>query len=96
MRSDVYWRYTHYSKIELHHARDLRRVLEKLRQNKLYMNAENNEFSLREFEFLGHVLSGNGIRLDSMKIQVIREWEVSRMQKKNVISMFGQVLPKVH
>lgn len=35
-----------YSKSELDHAWDLRRVLEKLRQNKFYMNAEKNEFSL--------------------------------------------------
>ena len=61
--------------------RDLKRVLEKLRENKLYVNAEKNEFSLRELEFLGHVFSGEGIRPDPKKIQVIREWEAPRMQK---------------
>ena len=71
-----------YSQSELDHVRDLRRVLEKLRQHKLYANAEKNEFALRELEFLGHVLSGEGIRLDPCKIQAIREWEVPRTQKE--------------
>lgn len=62
-----------YSRSELDHARDLRRVLEKLRQHKLYANADKSEFSLRELEFLGHVLSGEGICPDPKKIQAIRE-----------------------
>jgi hypothetical protein len=70
-----------FSRSEFDHARDLRWVLEKLRQHKLYANAEKSEFALRELEFLGHVLSGEGIRPDPKKIQAIREWEVPRTQK---------------
>ena len=36
-----------YSRSEVEHARDLRKVLEKLRENKLYVNAEKNEFALK-------------------------------------------------
>ena len=40
-----------YSKSELDHAQDLRQILEKLTQYKLYANAEKSEFSSRELEF---------------------------------------------
>jgi hypothetical protein len=70
-----------YSQSELDHARDLKRVLEKLRENKLYVNAEKNEFALSKLEFLGHVLGGHRIRPDPKKIQAIREWEAPRTQK---------------
>ena len=53
MRSSVYQLL--YSNSELDYARDFKRVLEKLRQYKLYANAEKSEFSLRELEILGHV-----------------------------------------
>ena len=64
------------------HAQDLRRVLKKLRQHKLYVNAKKSEFSLRELEFLGRVLSGEGIRPDLKKIQAICEWEGTRTHKE--------------
>jgi hypothetical protein len=40
-----------------------------------------SKFLLRLVEFLGHVLSGEGIRSDLKKIQAIRKWEVPRTQK---------------
>ena len=39
-----------YSRSEIEHARDLRKVLEKLRENKLYVNAEKSEFALKELD----------------------------------------------
>ena len=57
-----------YSRSEVEHTRDLRKVLEKLRENKLYVNAEKNEFALKELDFLDHVLGGDGIRPDPKKI----------------------------
>lgn len=70
------------SRGKLEHARDLKRVLEKRRESKLYINAEKNEFALSKLKFLGHVLSGDGIRPDPKKIQAIREWKALRTQKK--------------
>ena len=37
------------------YARDLKRVLEKFKEYKLYVNAEKNEFALSELKFLGHM-----------------------------------------
>jgi hypothetical protein len=71
-----------YSLRELDHAHDLKRVLEKFRENKLHVNVEQSEFALSKLEFLGHVFGGDGIRPDSKKIQAIREWKAPRTQKK--------------
>ena len=46
-----------YSRTEVDHARDLEKVLSKLRQNWLFANVQKSEFFLQELEFLGHVLS---------------------------------------
>ena len=66
-----------YLKNELDHIRYLRRILDKLKKNKLYMNAEKNEFSLNGLDFL----SGEGINPHPKKIQAIHELETLRIQK---------------
>ena len=70
-----------YSRSEIDYARDLKRVLAKLKENKFYVNAEKSEFSLRKLKFLGHVSSGEGIRPDPKKIQAIHECEAPQTQK---------------
>lgn len=77
-----------YVRSELDHVWDQWRALEKLRQHKKYANAEKNELSPRELEFLGYILSGEGIRPDPKKIQSIREWQVPGTQK-NVRFILG-------
>ena len=70
-----------FSKTEEDHARDLEKVLSKLRQYQLFANVQKSEFFLEELEFLGHVLNWEGIRPDSKKIQAIKEWVISLIQK---------------
>ncbi|WMV30055.1 hypothetical protein MTR67_023441, partial [Solanum verrucosum] len=50
----------------------LRVVLQRLREEKLYAKYEKCEFWLREVAFLGHVVSGDGIKVDPKKTDVIR------------------------
>ncbi|XP_015170088.1 uncharacterized mitochondrial protein AtMg00860-like [Solanum tuberosum] len=52
----------------------LRVVLQRLRHEKLYAKYEKCEFWLREVAFLGHVVSGDGIKVDRKKTDVIRNW----------------------
>jgi hypothetical protein len=70
-----------YKTLHTNLARHLEIVLKKLRDNKLYANLEKSEFELVEIEFLGHVLSAQGIQPDSKKIKAIRDWEVPNTQK---------------
>jgi hypothetical protein len=44
-------------------------------------SSDSNIYIFKGRLFLGHVLSGAGIRPDPKKIQTIREWEVPRTQK---------------
>jgi hypothetical protein len=52
-----------YSKNEKEHAKHLRIVLTRLREHQLYAKFSKCVFWLEEIQFLGHVLSANGLRL---------------------------------
>ncbi|KAM4011811.1 uncharacterized protein ACNLHF_005659 [Anomaloglossus baeobatrachus] len=49
-------------------------VLERLRQNHLYIKLEKCEFHRTEIQFLGYVMSSQGISMDESKTQAIEDW----------------------
>ena len=53
-------------------------VLQTLRDKQFYGKFSKSEFWLREFVFLGHIVSGEGIRVDPSKISAILDWKPSR------------------
>ncbi|GJT19499.1 putative reverse transcriptase domain-containing protein [Tanacetum coccineum] len=53
-------------------------VLELLKKEKLYVKFSKCEFWLREVQFLGHVINGNGIHLDPSKIEAVKNWEAPK------------------
>jgi hypothetical protein len=64
-----------YSKNEEEHAKHLRSVLTCLREHQLYAKFSKCAFWLEEIQFLGHVLSANGIAVDPSKVKDILEWK---------------------
>jgi hypothetical protein len=64
-----------YSKNEEEHATHLRIVLTRLREHQLYAKFSKCAFWLEEIQFLGHVLSANGIAVDPSKVKDILEWK---------------------
>ena len=64
-----------YSKSREKHAEHLRVVLEVLREHKLYGKLSKCEFWLDEVQFLGHVISAQGIAVDPAKIETVVRWE---------------------
>jgi hypothetical protein len=64
-----------YSKNEEEHARHLRIMLTRLREHQLYAKFSKCTFWLEEIQFLGHVLSANGIAVDPIKVKDILEWK---------------------
>jgi len=64
-----------YSKNEEEHAEHLRIVLQRLREHKLYAKFTKCEFWLKKVQFLGHVISEDGISVDPSKIQDVLNWE---------------------
>lgn len=69
-----------YSKTEEEHVEHLRMVLSKLKTHRLYAKFSKCEFWLDRVNFLGHVISKEGIAVDPAKVQAVMEWS----QPKNV------------
>ena len=64
-----------YSRSEEEHAEHLWIVLEILRKERLYAKFSKCEFWLKEVQFLGHVISKEGILVDPAKIEAVSNWE---------------------
>ncbi|GKB59289.1 putative reverse transcriptase domain-containing protein [Tanacetum coccineum] len=71
-----------YSKTREEHVEHLRLVLELLKKEKLYAKFSKCEFWLREVQFLGHVINGNGIHVDPSKIEAVKNWKAPRTLSK--------------
>ncbi|GJS23298.1 putative reverse transcriptase domain-containing protein [Tanacetum coccineum] len=67
-----------YSKTQEEHVEHLRVVLELLRKEKLYAKFSKCEFWLREVQFPGHVINGDGIHVDPSKIEAVKNWKAPR------------------
>ncbi|KAL9286110.1 putative nucleotidyltransferase, Ribonuclease H [Arabidopsis thaliana] len=63
-----------YSKNPEEHEVHLRRVMEKLREEKLFAKLSKCSFWQREMSFLGHIVSAEGVSVDPEKIEAIRGW----------------------
>jgi hypothetical protein len=63
-----------YSKTKEEHAEHLGRVLELLRRERLYGKFSKCEFWLDRVQFLGHVVSKDGIHVDPSKIDAVKNW----------------------
>nr|AAD22339.1 putative retroelement pol polyprotein [Arabidopsis thaliana] len=63
-----------YSKSPEEHEVHLRRVMEKLREQKLFAKLSKCSFWQREIGFLGHIVSAEGVSVDPEKIEAIRDW----------------------
>jgi hypothetical protein len=57
-----------YSKNEEEHDQHLRLILQRLRDHQLYAKFSKCAFSLKEVSFLSHVISAEGIEVDSSKV----------------------------
>jgi hypothetical protein len=71
-----------YSTPEEDHNAKVRTVLDRLRENKLYAKLEKCEFSVDRVEFLGHILSKDGISMCKSKVDAILKWPVPRTVKE--------------
>jgi hypothetical protein len=72
-----------YSKSEEEHVEHLRIVLTRLRDHQLYVKFSKCEFWLKKVQFLGHVLSAEGVAVDPGKLKDILNWN-------------GGLLPLIH
>jgi hypothetical protein len=57
-----------YFKMAKEHAENLEYVLNKLCENKLFANRVKNEFAWEDMNFLGHILSWEGVKFNLKKL----------------------------
>jgi len=57
------------------HEEHLRKVFQRLRENKLYANLEKCEFGVTEVDFLEHRITQKGLKMDDHKVKAILDWE---------------------
>jgi hypothetical protein len=60
-----------YSTNHQEHEEHLKKVLDILREEKLFAKLKKCEFWLEKVSFLGHVISGEGIEVDPSKIEAV-------------------------
>jgi hypothetical protein len=60
-----------YSKTYKEHIQHIRLILTALCDTNLYIKAEKTEFHKQEVKFLGYIVSREGLKMDSKKIEAI-------------------------
>jgi hypothetical protein len=63
-----------YSKTKEEHQEITRKVLQRLRDNDLYLKAEKCKFMKEKLEYLGLIILHNHIEMDPVKVEGITEW----------------------
>jgi hypothetical protein len=67
-----------YSKTEEEHDEHLSIVLQRLRKHNLYAKFDKCDFYRKEIQYIGHVISAEGIVVDPDKTKSIMEWPVPK------------------
>ncbi|CAI7776872.1 unnamed protein product [Closterium sp. NIES-54] len=62
------------TKTKEEHFKDLEEVFRRLQHNRLITKGSKCKFLKLELEFLGHVVSGDGIKIDPRKVDAIAKW----------------------
>ncbi len=67
-----------YSRNQAEHRHHVEQVLQKLREHHLYLKLEKCEFHRHIIQFLGYVISPQGVQMDNNnnKLQAIRDWPI--------------------
>src|SRR5438477_6242655 len=63
-----------YSKTKEEHLEHVKQVLRVLREQKLYAKASKCAFFKQEIDFLGHVFTPEGVKMEQSKVQAVVNW----------------------
>jgi hypothetical protein len=77
-----------YSADTASHKKHVKEVLRRLRKPGLYARADKCEFHAESVEYLGYILSPDGLSMAQDKVQTIRDWPEPR-KVKDVQSFLG-------
>jgi hypothetical protein len=71
-----------YNKSWEQHVQHVDKVLQLLEEKKLYAKSSKCAFGVQEVEYLGHIVSHEGVKVDPKKIKAMREWPIPKTLKK--------------
>ena len=77
-----------YSDNKQEHVTHVRKVLDILREHKLYAKRSKCSFGVEETEYLGFILKGDGVAINPHKTSTIESWTVQQSKKGRAI-LFG-------
>jgi hypothetical protein len=80
---------TMYSQSNKEHCDHLRKVFLKCKKFGLSLNLKKSLFSMKEGKLLGHIVSAEGVRIDSNRVEAIQTLSLPR-SKKEVQSFLGK------
>jgi hypothetical protein len=80
-----------YSKNLEEHKKHLSLVLNLLQDNQLYAKWSKCEFAKQKVEYLGHIICGDGVATDSLKIEAMLNWHVPTnvTQQRGFVGLTG-------
>jgi Reverse transcriptase (RNA-dependent DNA polymerase)/Retroviral aspartyl protease len=70
-----------YSKDMVSHVQHLKLVLQKLGENQLFTKLSKCEFGVAKVEYLGHIISSQGLATDPSKIEAMISWPIPKTVK---------------
>jgi RNase H-like domain found in reverse transcriptase/Reverse transcriptase (RNA-dependent DNA polymerase)/Integrase zinc binding domain/Chromo (CHRromatin Organisation MOdifier) domain len=73
--------------LDTHHCQ-VKRVLEILRKNRLFLKPEKCSFDTLETEYLGMIIREGQVQMDPIKVSAIKEWPIP-LTKRDVQSFLG-------
>jgi hypothetical protein len=69
-----------FSKTPVEHIQHLTKVFQKLREHQLYLKLKKCDFFKKELQFLGHIITSEGIKPDPRKVKVVQDMSVPEDQ----------------
>jgi len=79
-----------FTKTKEEHEQAVQRILQVLKENKLFLRPEKCEFCKQRIEYLGLVISENEVSIDPVKVTGVREWPTLK-NKTDVQAFLGFV-----
>jgi hypothetical protein len=70
-----------YSKSWEDHVRHVDKVLQLLKEQQLYLKPSKCFFGVKEVEYLGHIVSHEGVKVDLNKIKAMMDWSIPKTLK---------------
>ena len=71
-----------YSRSWKDHVQHVDNVIKLLKEKQLYEKTSKCFFGVQEVEYLGHIISHEGVKVDPNKIKAIKEWKFPTTIKK--------------